>query len=171
MPDPADRIPILAALPARERAAVLARARRRTWAPGETLVREGENALNLFLVVSGTARIEQAGSPLARVEAGDFFGELGILEQHARTATVIAETEVTCLLLPAWEFRALLDEHPAMAVPMVHALIARLHRSSPHEHSEAPDATAPAPWARDRRRLSRDATREGRLRIRRGAWP
>ena len=66
--------------------------------------------------------------PVGRLEAGDFFGELGLIEQHGRTATVIAEDDLTCYLLPAWEFRSLLKEHPEMAVPMLHALIARMHR-------------------------------------------
>jgi CRP-like cAMP-binding protein len=130
----AARIPILAVLSPRDRSKVLANARRRTWAPGETLVQEGGDALNLFLIESGRVRVEQGGAVVGGLEAGDFFGELGLLERHPRTATVVAETGTTCILLPAWEFRALLDEHPEMAVPMVHALIARLHRVSPHEH-------------------------------------
>jgi CRP-like cAMP-binding protein len=47
--------------------------------------------------------------------------------QHARTATVTAEDDLACYLIPAWEFRALLQEHPAMAIPMLHKVIARLH--------------------------------------------
>lgn len=135
MPDTdPDRIPILDALGAKERTRVLQAARRRTWAPGEVVVAEGEPALNLFLVARGTARVEQAGTTVGTMGPGEFFGELGILEQHARTATVVADTELTCVLLPAWEFRSLLEEHPEMAVPMVHALIRRLHGRSPHAH-------------------------------------
>jgi CRP-like cAMP-binding protein len=130
----ASQIPILAALKPKDRAAVLGGARHRTWAPGEIVVAEGDDALNLFLLAAGRARVEQGGRVIGSMGPGDFFGELGILQQHARTATVIAETELSCVLIPAWEFRALLAEHPEMAVPMVHALIARLHRVSPHEH-------------------------------------
>jgi CRP-like cAMP-binding protein len=130
----ATRIPILAALSTRDRAKVLATARRRTWPAGEVLVREGGDALNLFLVEAGRVRVEQHGTVLGTMGPGDFFGELGILQQHPRTATVVAEVDTTCILLPAWEFRALLNDHPEMAVPMVHALIARLHGVTPHEH-------------------------------------
>jgi CRP-like cAMP-binding protein len=93
-----------------------------------------DDALNLFLLASGRARVEQDGRVIGVMGPGDFFGELGILQQHSRTATVVAETELSCVLIPAWEFRSLLAEHPEMAVPMVHALIARLHRVSPHQH-------------------------------------
>jgi hypothetical protein len=52
---------------------------------------------------------------------------------HPRTATVVAEDEITCVLLPAWEFRDVLAAHPE-AVPMVYALVGRLHGMAPHEH-------------------------------------
>lgn len=135
MPEPdAEPIPLLAALPAKQRERVLAGARRRTWAAGDVVVREGDDALNLFLIVRGEARVEQGGAAIGTMAAGEFFGELGIVERHARTATVVAETELTCVLLPAWEFRSLLEEHPEVAVAMVHALIRRLHGRTPHRH-------------------------------------
>lgn len=112
---------------------MLANAKHRTYAPGDTVVREGDSALNLFLVADGHARVEREGAgQVGRLQPGDFFGELGLIEQHGRTATVVAEDELTCYLLPAWEFRALLKEHPAMAVPMLEALIARLHGREHH---------------------------------------
>ncbi|HEY3334063.1 MAG TPA: cyclic nucleotide-binding domain-containing protein [Candidatus Limnocylindrales bacterium] len=133
--DDAADIPLLAALREKDRAKVLANARRRTFAPGDVVVREGDTSLNLFLVVSGHALVRHDdGVPVAALGPGEFFGELGLVEQHARTATVVAQDELTCILLPAWEFRTLLEEHPEMAVPMVHALIRRLHGLTPHEH-------------------------------------
>jgi CRP-like cAMP-binding protein len=68
------------------------------------------------------------------LQPGDFFGELALIEEHGRTATVIAETELTCLLISAWEFKASLEEHPEMAIPMLKAIIARLHRQEHHEN-------------------------------------
>lgn len=133
--DEAAAIPLLAALKEKDRAKVLANARRRTFAPGDVVVHEGDTSLNLFLVVSGHAVVQHAdGLPVAALGPGDFFGELGLVEQHARTATIVARDQLTCILLPAWEFRTLLEEHPEMAVPMVHTLIRRLHGLTPHEH-------------------------------------
>jgi CRP/FNR family cyclic AMP-dependent transcriptional regulator len=129
-----DRIPVLAALKPKDREKVLWSARQRTYAPGDVVVKEGDSSLNLFLVAAGHARIEHDGKVLRTIGPGDFFGELGILQEHPRTATVIAEEGLTCVLLPAWEFRSLLKEHPEMAVPMLDVLIARLHGFTPHEH-------------------------------------
>jgi CRP/FNR family transcriptional regulator, cyclic AMP receptor protein len=86
------------------------------------------------VVMSGHADVSQEGQGrVGRLGPGDFFGELALIEEHARTATVTASDDLTCLMLPAWEFRALLEEHPGMALPMLRALIARLHRKEHHE--------------------------------------
>lgn len=126
--------PILAVLKEKDRERILRDARRRTFAPGEVVIHEGDSALNLFIVLSGHARVERTGDATPDMGPGTFFGELGIIQEHPRTATILAVDELTCLLIPAWEFRSLLNEHPEMAVPMLRVLIARLHGLSPHEH-------------------------------------
>ena len=129
----AARIPLLAVLKPREREQVLRTAREQTYAPGDVVVNEGDPATRLYLISSGRARVEVGGiGPVGVLKEGDFFGELALIEEHGRTATVIAETELTCLLLSAWEFKASLEEHPEMAIPMLHAIIARLHRQEHH---------------------------------------
>jgi CRP-like cAMP-binding protein len=130
--DPA-RIPLLAALKEKDRDRIVANARRHTFASGDTIVHEGDEAVYFFIIADGRARVEREGqSQVGRLGPGDFFGELALIEEHARTATVIAEDEVTCYLIPAWEFRSLLTEHPEMAVPLLKALIARLHGGEHH---------------------------------------
>ena len=126
-------IPLLAVLKPREREQVLRSAREQTYAPGEVVVREGDPATRLYLISSGTARVEIGSSGVVgKLKAGDFFGELALIEEHGRTATVVAETELTCLLISAWEFHASLEEHPEMAIPMLKAIISRLHRQEHH---------------------------------------
>jgi len=133
--DEAARIPVLAALKEKDRKEILAHARQRTYAPGEAVVREGDSALNLFLIVRGQAHVaSQARGDVATLGPGEFFGEVGLVENHSRIASVIADEELTCILLPAWEFRSLLDAHPEMAVPMLHAMIRRMHGISAHGH-------------------------------------
>ena len=117
------------ALPSKVRSEVLANAKRRTYNSGDVLVHQGDSALYLYLVEAGHARIERAGTGVVgRFGPGDFFGELALLDRTDRTATVIAEDELSCYLIPAWEFRALLESYPAMAIPMLHKVIDRLHQ-------------------------------------------
>jgi CRP/FNR family transcriptional regulator len=119
---------LLDALPPKARERLLKNTKRRTYAAGDAIVHEGDSALYLYIVDTGHGRIEQVDrGVVGRFGPGDFFGELALLDQGDRTATVIAEDELTCYLIPAWEFRALLHEHPAMAIPMLHKVIARLH--------------------------------------------
>ena len=123
-------IPLLDALPSKVRDELLRSATRRTYREGDMLVREGESALNLFIIASGHARIEHSGAgTVGRFGPGDFFGEIALLDERhgTRTATVVAEDGLSCILIPVWEFKALLEAHPRMAIPMLHKLIARLH--------------------------------------------
>ena len=119
---------LLEALPAKVRDELLENAKQRTYKPGDVIVREGDSALNLFIVATGHARIERAGAGVVgRMGPGDFFGEIALLDDTNRTATIVADEDLTCYLIPVWEFRALLDAYPRMALPMLHKVIDRLH--------------------------------------------
>lgn len=127
-------IPLLSVLKPKDRARIMTYARYRTYGPGETVVREGDPGMHLYFVISGHARVQQAGQTwIGRLGPGDFFGELALIEEHGRTATVTAEDDLSCSLIPAWEFRALLKEHPELAIGLLDALIGRLHRREHHD--------------------------------------
>lgn len=132
-PKRAAEIPLLAVLDRRGLDNVLRTAREQTYAPGDTVVAQGDPATRLFLIVEGTAAVEQEGQGrVGSLGNGEFFGELALIEAHGRTATVRAETDLTCLVIPAWEFKASLQEHPQMAIPMLETIISRLHRREHH---------------------------------------
>jgi CRP/FNR family transcriptional regulator, cyclic AMP receptor protein len=126
-------VPLLAGLEPRVRRRLAEVGKRRTYAADQAIVREGTTGTALYVVLSGIARVErEGGERLGELKTGDFFGELALIEEHPRTASVVAETETECLLFPAWEFSALMDEHPEIAVPIMKALIGRLHRREHH---------------------------------------
>lgn len=125
-------VPLLAGLNNRIRRRLAETGKRRTYAAGDEIVREGSSGTALYIVLSGEGRVERGGERLGSVRSGDFFGELALIEEHPRSASVIADSETECLLFPAWEFTALLDEHPEIAVPIMRALITRLHQREHH---------------------------------------
>jgi CRP/FNR family transcriptional regulator, cyclic AMP receptor protein len=131
-PERAAAIPLLAVLDRRAREQVLRTAREQSYAPGDVVVAEGDPATRLFVIVDGTASVEQGGQAVGTMGPGEFFGELALIEEHGRTATIRAETNLTCVVITAWEFRASLEEHPKMAIPMLIAIIGRLHRREHH---------------------------------------
>ena len=125
-------VPLLAGLETRVRRRLADIGKRRTYAADEAIVREGSTGTALYIVLRGKARVERGGEALGEIKAGDFFGELALIEEHPRSATVVATEETDCLLFPAWEFTSLLEEHPEIAVPIMRALISRLHRREHH---------------------------------------
>jgi CRP/FNR family transcriptional regulator, cyclic AMP receptor protein len=125
-------VPLLAGLEPKVRHRLAEIGKRRTYSADEAIVREGTTGTALYILLTGRARVEQDGNPLGELTAGDFFGELALIEEHPRSATVIAVTDTDCLLFPAWEFTALLEEHPEVAIPILRVLIQRLHRSEHH---------------------------------------
>lgn len=125
-------VPLLAGLEGRVRKRLADIGKRRTYAADEAIVREGSTGTALYIVLKGRGRVERDGEKIGEINAGDFFGELALIEEHPRSATVIAAEETDCLLFPAWEFTSLLEEHPEIAVPIMRALISRLHRREHH---------------------------------------
>ena len=125
-------VPLLAGIEDRVRRRLAEIGKRRTYAADETIVREGSTGTALYIVLKGRARVEREGEAIGQLSTGDFFGELALIEEHPRSATIVAIEETDCLLFPAWEFTALLEEHPEIAVPIMRALIARLHRREHH---------------------------------------
>ena len=125
-------VPLLSGVDARVRRRLAEIGKRRTYAAEEAIVREGSTGTALYIVLSGRARVERGGEVVGQLTGGDFFGELALIEEHPRSASVIATEETDCVLYTAWEFSALLDEHPEIAVPIMRELIARLHRREEH---------------------------------------
>lgn len=125
-------VPLLAGLDDRTRRRLALIGKSRRYAAGSTIVEEGEAGMALYVVLRGTVRVERNGAAVSALRPNDFFGELALIEDEPRTASVIAVDDVECLLFPAWEFRALLDENPQVALPIMRALIERLHRQERH---------------------------------------
>jgi CRP/FNR family transcriptional regulator len=125
-------VPLLAGLEPRVRRRLAEVGKRRTYQADETIVQEGTTGTALYIVLSGRARVEREGQPIAELGTGDFFGELALIEEHPRSATVVASEPTECLLFVAWEFTSLLEEHPEIAVPIMRELIHRNHRREHH---------------------------------------
>ncbi len=122
-------VPLFAGLDDRVRRRLSEVGTRRTFRPDEPIVRENAFGTGLYVILSGRVRVNRAGTPVNELGSNDFFGELSLIEKEPRSASVVATEPTECLVLPVWEFRSLLNEHPEIAVPIMHALIERLHRS------------------------------------------
>jgi CRP-like cAMP-binding protein len=83
--------------------------------PGHAVFTEGGLAVAFFVIESGEAEAVADGQVLRRMGPGDWFGEIAIVDQSHRTATVSAATPLTVIAMTAFEFRRLEVEHPAVA--------------------------------------------------------
>ena len=93
---------------------------------GRVLCKEGTVGQEFFVIVDGSAEVTRKGKRVAIRGGGDFFGEIALLTDTKRTATVKATTPLRCFVLTRRDFRRLLDENPAVERKVLHALADRL---------------------------------------------
>ena len=93
---------------------------------GEVLCREGDTGQEFFVIVDGEIDITSKGKPVAARGGGDFFGEIALLEDTKRTATVTAKTPLRVFVLTRQDFRRLVDANPAVERKVMHALARRV---------------------------------------------
>jgi CRP-like cAMP-binding protein len=93
---------------------------------GETLVREGEPGESFIVLTAGEAIVEQGGRTLRTLHAGDFLGEISLVEGGPRTATVTATTPVEAVVVDREGFGRLMEEFPAVRLDLLDALTRRL---------------------------------------------
>jgi len=113
-----DQFDIFNTLTPLETAIITRSAYTRTFKPGECIVREGDIGVGIYLIASGEVKVLKSMKgrqvEIAALSAGSFFGELTLLKEKPRTATVVAiePTELYCLFRP--EFLALLHQNPSI---------------------------------------------------------
>ena len=96
---------------------------------GRTLCQEGDPGHQFFLIDEGRAVVERGGRRVAKLDSGDSFGELALLDRGPRSATVRAETDMVLFMIDELDFSALLDEVPALARKLLATLAGRLRRA------------------------------------------
>jgi CRP/FNR family transcriptional regulator, cyclic AMP receptor protein len=97
---------------------------------GYELAREGQFAHEFFIIEDGSAAVVSNGDRIAELGAGDFFGEIGLLETERRTATVVATTPMELIVMFEREFRQMEREMPSVATRVRSAIRARLEANS-----------------------------------------
>ena len=96
------------------------------FADGAVVVQQGQVGNGLYIIVSGGVRIVAGSDELARLGAGDFFGELSVIDQRPRAASAYATGATDCLALAAWDLMAVLEQDPRLAVNLLKELAGRL---------------------------------------------
>jgi CRP-like cAMP-binding protein len=137
--DVLQRVPLFADLDKRELRRIAREFKERRFSTGETVIKEGSGGAAFYVIDSGEVTITVHGEERGKLQAGDYFGEIALLDEGARAATITASSELVCYGLTLWEFRPLVEQSPEVRWKLMQAL-ARLLRIAWGQHVE-PDSS------------------------------
>jgi CRP/FNR family cyclic AMP-dependent transcriptional regulator len=107
----------------------------RKYSAGTRIMSQGDTGVGLYVITSGKVHITHSSGPgqaeedLGTADAGDVLGEMALLDDLPRSASITAVEDVTALVLPIWEFRTVLRNHPDIALKLLAVLSRRLRKA------------------------------------------
>jgi CRP-like cAMP-binding protein len=108
---------------------ILQLSKERKYGTGDLIVQKGEGDVGFYLIVSGSVEIKSNGTILSTLAPGQFFGEMSVIDNQPRSASVVAKEPTTCLVLSAWSFNALITKHPKIALKILQEFVRRLRNT------------------------------------------
>ena len=103
------RVPLFADLTKQEVQQIARLFKERRFAEGETVIQEGSGGAAFFVIASGEATVLVRGKKRTTLEPDDFFGEIAMIDEGKRMATITADSELVCYGLTYWDFRPLVE--------------------------------------------------------------
>jgi len=100
--------------------------KQRTFAVQETVAKEGSGGAAFYLIESGTATVTVGGQERRDLGPGDYFGEIALIDEGARSATITANEELVTYGLTFWDFRPLVQENAAICWKLLQFMVGRL---------------------------------------------
>ena len=116
------RVPLFSDLDRKELERVANSMKERIFGAGETVTAEGQSGVGFFVIADGEAKVTVGGQERRRLGPGDYFGEVALLNESSRTATITAESDLKCYGLTSWEFRPLVETHGSIAWKLLQAM-------------------------------------------------
>jgi len=124
------RVPLLSGLDAKELERLAGSFTERAFPAGTVVVKQGdERGIGFFVITDGTAEVSADKQTLAVLGPGDHFGEIALIGDRVRTATVTATTDLQTLVTSVWEFRAFVKNDPDVAWKLLEHLAELLHEA------------------------------------------
>ena len=112
-----------------------------SYTPGQDVVRQGDTGVGAFIIKSGRVEaVQDRGGhqhKLAELKSGDVFGEMALLDEFPRSATVRAIEPTTCLGIQRWHFKGILESHPQIALTLLPVLTKRLRNAEREDEMSA----------------------------------
>jgi CRP/FNR family transcriptional regulator, cyclic AMP receptor protein len=105
----------------------------RTFPAGKVITSEGGAGVGFFVIEEGEATVTVGGEERRTLRSGDYFGEVALIDDGARSATITAKTDVKAHGLTSWQFRPLVEENASIAWPLLKSLARRLRELDTRE--------------------------------------
>jgi CRP/FNR family cyclic AMP-dependent transcriptional regulator len=129
MADSLREVPLFADLSSRDLKRLTDSMREMSFTDGQQVVAEGKGGVGFFVILDGGARVTQGGAEVGVLTAGDYFGEMALIDGDDRTASVHADGDLRCAAMTTWTFRPFVKDHPDVAWAMLTALVKRVRET------------------------------------------
>ena len=120
------RVPLFRDLERRELEDIANSMKERTFPAGRTVTDEGKGGVGFFVIEEGSATVSVQGEERGTLGPGDYFGEIALIAESPRTATIVADTDLRCHGMTFWDFRPLVEENGRIAWKLLQVLAKRL---------------------------------------------
>jgi len=131
-----EQIPLFEGLPQKELERIARSFKERRFSAGHTVSVEGAGGIGFFVISEGTASVDVHGEERGKLGPGDYLGEMALIDDQARrTATITADSDLTCYGLTSWEFRPLVETNAQIAWKLLQVMAKRLRESEQQQIS------------------------------------
>jgi CRP-like cAMP-binding protein len=136
-----ERVPLFSGLNKRELQKIARLFKKRHFSKGETMVKQGSGGAAFFVIESGEAKVLIGGKQHTTLKPGDYFGEIALIDEGTRMATITAASELFCYGLTYWDFRPVVEKNGLIGWKLLQRM-ATLLRATRQEASELEGALA-----------------------------
>jgi CRP-like cAMP-binding protein len=123
------RVPLFADLDRAELQQIANSMKQRTFSAGQEIAVEGQSGVGFFVIEDGQAKVTVHGDEVRMLGPGDYFGEVALITQGARTATVTADTDLKTYGMTFWDFRPLVEDTPSIAWKLLQSAVKQYDQS------------------------------------------
>jgi CRP/FNR family transcriptional regulator, cyclic AMP receptor protein len=117
------QVPLFSDLDQRELQDIASAMKPRTFSAGQEIAVEGQSGVGFFVIEDGQAKVTVEGEERRTLGPGDYFGEVALITQGPRTATVTADTDLKTYGMTSWDFRPLVEATPSLAWKMLQSAV------------------------------------------------
>ena len=120
------KVPLFGGLDNKELEQIALSMRERRFSAGDTVTQEGAGGVGFFVVEEGQADVTVGGESKGSVGPGDYFGEIALINESPRTATLTARTPMLCYGMTPWDFRPLVESNSTIAWKLLTAMAEKM---------------------------------------------